>query len=748
MSKIVKWTIGVIGILIALIVIISLSLPLFIDPNDYKDTIAKKVREQTGRELSIPGDIKLDVSLIGLKTVFSLGDINLSSSKDFPGTEFFSSKLAEINLALWPLITKKELMVNKIILKGVNINLVRNKDGAGSWDDLAGDRQPQPEKKPADRAKDIPKDKSGKGLAAIDIGAIQGRDINFTYVDNQVGRTVKLSNFNLDVGHIRNGKSFPLKASFDLFHEDSQKKSVSAAVDTKSNFTFFTAQQHFIIDGFNCKGLVQGVPASGQELDLEVSADIDLELQKQKIEIKKLAIRQGEMQIKTILTLAGFSDPQLTGSLEVLEFSPRAQAESLGMTLPLEDPKSLSQMSGEIDFSGNMNELQVKKLTLNLDDTTVNGTASVKNILNPAYDLVLHINQLDLDRYKMVKKVEQAQEASPATPRSPQKEQDGDQIIIPAEQLRNLTFSAEIKIDKLKAAKLNIANIQLKASGSEGLIKLDPFAADMYEGTVTVTGDLDARPDIPKMHFIKELQGVQLGPMFMDMKGKEEIKGRADIHADLTTNGMTKNELTRNANGKMTLSLADGEIAKLKIIDTIRTAKALIGSQKEEEKQPDTAQQTDAGKEPSKENKSSGRPTTFASLTATGVITNGVFKNNDLLAESELMKVTGKGTVNMVTEQVDYLLTIYLAKYLERDEKSGLVELADRPIPYRVKGTFDKIAQSAALEKLLVDEGKKLLIKELGKQFGGDTQKDGDKKESSDSTEDLINKGLKSLFGN
>ena len=138
MSKIMKWTIGVIGILIALIVIISLSLPLFINPNDYKETIAKKVREQTGRELTIPGDIQLDVSLIGLKTVFSLGEVNLSSSSQFQGTDFFSSKLAEINLALWPLITKRELKVNKIILEGVNINLVKNKDGVGSWDDLAG----------------------------------------------------------------------------------------------------------------------------------------------------------------------------------------------------------------------------------------------------------------------------------------------------------------------------------------------------------------------------------------------------------------------------------------------------------------------------------------------------------------------------------------------------------------------------------------------------------------------------------
>ncbi len=748
MSKIVKWIIGILGILIALVVIISLSLPLIINPNNYKETISQKVKEQTGRELSIPGDIDLDVSLIGLTTVFSLGDINLSSSKDFPDTEFFSSKLAEINIALWPLIKKKELKVNKIILEGVNINLVKNKDGVTSWEDLAGGGQSPPEKKPEDSVQGKPKDGSGKGLASIDIGGILAKDINLAYVDKQAGRTVKLNNFNLDVGHISQGKAFPLKADFDIFHEDNQKKAVSATVVTKTNLTLFPDQLRFLAEGFNFKGDIKGIPKPGRNIDLEVSADIDLELQKQKVEISNLAIRQGEMGVKSNLSLAGFSDPQIAGLLEFPEFSPRAQAENLGMSLPLKDPKSLTRLSGKIEFSGNLDELQVNPIHLELDDSTINGTASVKNIHKPVFDLVLHVNQLDLDKYTMVKKAGEEKESSPEKSSGSLKGQVEDKVVIPADQLRGLTFTADMKIDKFKAAKLNITDINLKASGKEGLIRLDPFSADFYKGSVTLTADLDARKDVPSLRFVEELEGVQLGPMFIDLVGRAEIKGRADIHTDLTTMGSTKNELTRNANGKMKLSLADGEIAKLKIIDTIRTAKALLNAGREEEKQPDPGQQSEQKTEPAIINRGSDRPTTFASLTATGVITDGVFKSNDLLAESELMKVKGKGTVNMVTEQIDYLLTIYLAKYLERDKESGLVELADTPIPYRVKGTFDKIEQSAAIEEILKAEVKKVFFKELDKQFGGDKATEGEKKESSDSPEDLINKGLKSLFGN
>jgi AsmA protein len=161
MNKAVKWIIGVFAVLVGLLIIIALSLPRLIDPNDYKAVITRKVQEQTGRELSIPGDIKLDVSLLGLQTMFSLGDVKLSSSPDFPETEFLSSRQVHIALALWPLIRNKELQVSNIHLEGVNVNLVRNEDGSSNWDDLAG----KPEAEPA---------APGKGGAAARQGGRPG----------------------------------------------------------------------------------------------------------------------------------------------------------------------------------------------------------------------------------------------------------------------------------------------------------------------------------------------------------------------------------------------------------------------------------------------------------------------------------------------------------------------------------------------------------------------------------------------
>ena len=51
----------VIGGVLAVLLITLVAVWLFVNPNDYKGRIAKAVRDSTGRELNLPGDIRLSV---------------------------------------------------------------------------------------------------------------------------------------------------------------------------------------------------------------------------------------------------------------------------------------------------------------------------------------------------------------------------------------------------------------------------------------------------------------------------------------------------------------------------------------------------------------------------------------------------------------------------------------------------------------------------------------------------------------
>jgi len=720
MNKVIKWILIIIagtGILLSAILI---SLPFIIDPNDYKEQIGEIVHEQTGRELSIPGDIKLNVST-KLDVTFSLGEIQMASSKDFPNASFASSKLVEIKLAIWPLVTKKQLQINNIALGGVQLNLIRNNEGKTNWEDLAG-RGTSRNDKSLQPKKDKTKQSSKKGLASIDIGGVEIKDINVQYQDQQTNKTIALNHFNLTIGHLQESKPFPVSADFDFSMDDS-KQPVTANIETRFDLTLNLSKQHFIINNFDLNGLFQGAMFPSSKLEINIMADADVSVPDEEVIIHKLIVKQSDLMAEIAVSFKGFKTPAIKGTLKVSEYSPQNHLSQLGIFLPkFTDPTVLHRLSANLGFNLNSDQLEIKDILIQLDDTIVKANAVVNNVKQPSYTLNLHVDQLDLDRYA-IKKDPQA----PGKDKGTEQETGGKQeATIPVHLLRGLTFNADIKVDTLKVAKLTLTEVTVKADGKDGLIQLQPFSAKLYDGSLSVTGQVDARPDIPKMDLKESLQGVQLGPLFVDMVGKEEITGRADITANVETRGIDTAELTRNSNGKIKLSLSDGKIAKLQILEIIRVAKALLS------KESITAS-------------AASQPTGFATLTASGTLTNGVFQNNDLQAASDLMVVTGKGTVDLVEEYINYLLTINLTDRVERKQDTGLVDLGNIPIPYRIKGNFNELQQSAAIKELVKAQAKEILFDTLEKQFGGGTD---EKEKTGTDAGSLINKGLKGLFGN
>jgi AsmA protein len=109
--------------------------------------------------------------------------------------------------------------------------------------------------------------------------------------------------------------------------------------------------------------------------------------------------------------------------------------------------------------------------------------------------------------------------------------------------------------------------------------------------------------------------------------------------------------------------------------------------------------------------------TDFSELSGTLVIAKGTIKNDDLALKSPLLRVTGKGTVDLPREQVDYLITAAIVGTLKGQHGPGVEELRDVPVPIRIRGTFDDISYTPDLEvlakRLLQEKGAQELKKRL-----------------------------------
>ena len=148
MSRAVK----ILGILVATAVAVAIFAAivfvLVFDPNDYKDKISAGVREATGRELVIEGDLSL--SLFPWLAI-EMGRTELGNAPGFDDTPFASFESARLSVRVMPLLLQRQVVVGTAALDSLRVNLQVRKDGKGNWEDFgeAGAAEPETPEPPA-----------------------------------------------------------------------------------------------------------------------------------------------------------------------------------------------------------------------------------------------------------------------------------------------------------------------------------------------------------------------------------------------------------------------------------------------------------------------------------------------------------------------------------------------------------------------------------------------------------------------
>lgn len=738
MKRVVKWLAGIALVCVVVVVGLMLLLPMVLDPNDYKGKITVLIHDKSGYQVDIPGDIKLQVTP-GLDILFSLGQVRVLSGPDFPDTILLDSEEASVELSLWPLLREKRLDIQGLSLHGVYCNLIRDTAGKGNWEVPAAAVSSSDSPSPAGEQSGAPQEQETKkkgSAPSLDLGSLSLSRITVRYEDQQTGKLFELKDFSVQTGRVADGQPFHLQSGFILASSGSGNSVLTVQSTLETDMTFSLAVKTLQLDNLS---LLSKISVTGlQETTVQLTSNASLDLQQKKAKIDHLTIGSGDFSLSVKTEISDFAGPVFQGSLQIPEFSLRKFLEQNNLGQPAwKDDSALQQLALSLQFQGDGKTITVSDIQALLDGANVQGNFTLVDPSHPVYDLKMQLDRLDLDRYAILPSKSATPADSPGkeekTAPAPAPEVSAQnatslQPLFPVELLKGLNFHLDLAADSMKSSGVELSQVQLKAQGKDGLLELKPFRAELYSGTISAESILDVRGDTPRMQVKKDLDHVHIGPLLRDMTGKEEISGVAILSVQLDTTGNSKEAILRHANGKMNLALQEGEIKKLQILKVIRQAKALYNQEQVIQSSAD-------------------EPTAFAHISATGVIREGVFYNDDLKAESELMKVNGKGEVDFADEQVDYLLNIYVTRGLDRDDESGRAEFGKTPIPYRIKGKFSELKEEADVAGLLKSQAQNLLMNELQKQLdkGKGEEKPGEKK---DTTQQLLEQGLKGLFGN
>ncbi|MDH5592500.1 MAG: AsmA family protein, partial [Gammaproteobacteria bacterium] len=683
--------------LLLFIVIIAfsglISLPFFIDPNDYKQEISDQVEKATGRKLTLEGDIGLSVfPWIALE----LGPLSLSNAKGFKAEYFAEVDAAEIRIKLMPLLSK-QLEMDTVILDGLVLNLEKNKAGKTNWDDLAGDSTETNTTKKSDTQAS---DTGTPALAAVSIAGVKLTNANILWSDATTAQNYRLENLNLTTDPLVAKTPTAVDIDFNLV---SVKPDLNAHVTIQTKVIVDIESQQYALTELNFTTHAQGKDLPLPEANIVLTSDISIDLNKQTASLVDLVVEvqdlilNGDINANKILS----QNPGFTGQLGVKPFNLRKLANSLAIELPtMSDDSTLEFIQLTTKFEGSTSHFNAKQLDLTLDQSQLSGQMAITNFTQPAITFNLALDDIDVDRYMPpVADEKQHSVAPPATAATAGAAQ------LPLETLRQINAKGTLDIGKLKISGTHSENIHLEINADKGLIKLHPMSADLYQGQYQGNVGLDARGKTLKLSINENLKGVQAGPLLKDMTGDDKISGIANAEAKLIADGATVEQMKQTLTGNGQFSFTNGALKGINIAESIRKAKAALKGE--------TLPASDAPLQ-----------TDFSSLKGSFTATNGIINNQDLTVMSPLLRINGAGKVNLPKEDIDYGLKVSIVGTSKGQEGKELTELKGLTIPVNITGSFDNPKPTVDLASLFkqkaTDEVKSKVTDKLKDKLGGD----------------------------
>ncbi|MDZ4098838.1 MAG: AsmA family protein, partial [Methylophilaceae bacterium] len=344
--------------------------------------------------------------------------------------------------------------------------------------------------------------------------------------------------------------------------------------------------------------------------------------------------------------------------------------------------------------------LNVSPFSVKFDDTQIKGSFGISRFAKPIYHFDVDIDKLDADRY--ITKTEGKEPAAKADPDAP----------IDLSALKDINADGELRIGWLKLANVKSTNVRIKLKAEDGVAQLAPFSANLYEGAMNGSLNVDAR-STPAIAFKQSMTGIAIGPLLVDAINNDMLSGKGTLNVDVNTSGATVGALKKSLNGTAGLNLADGAIKGIDIAGTIRGYKDKLSSLKGQTNvEGDKTQKTD-----------------FSEMIATFNIKNGVARNDDLSMKAPLFRIAGSGDIDIANETINYLAKPTIVKSLAGQGGAGLDELSGLTIPVKLTGTFAQPKYALDFAGIATALAQKKIMDKVGgtkgeavqKLMGGDT---------------------------
>lgn len=401
----------------------------------------------------------------------------------------------------------------------------------------------------------------------------------------------------------------------------------------------------------------------------------------------ELVVLSGQTQ----LDVKGSAQLQLSENNQLVQLKDFAlETEFTGVPV-----KQLS-LETELTLALDKKQLEWQWKKLQLDEIKGSGQLSVNYAKQAVIKLDLQLDEVDTASYISDNSAEQAGTTAQKNSAEPD-----------LSALRQFDLDLKLAVKSFKAAGLHTENLQLALTNKAGLVQIQNASADLYQGKVLAKATLDARKTPVSYSFNKQLSGLSLRPMLMDGADIDLLSGTAKLTIEGNGHSLLPEQIKKNLLATGSFEVTDGSLYGVNIAQMIRNAKATL---KNEAQTGDNSEQK----------------TDFSSLTGSFNLTDGVLTNPDLKMAAPLLRLAGKGSANLLNEELDYQLSTALVNTSKGQGGKEKDDLAGVEIPLKISGTMQKPKYSLDTKALLegqlkekVESGKEKLKNKLLEKLGG-----------------------------
>lgn len=702
MLKPLKIVLSVFAAIVLLIAIIVAALPLFFSPNDFKPQIASAVKEKTGRDLTIAGDIELSIfPWLGV-TVEKLA---LSNAEGFDDVPFAEIDNAHVKAKLLPLLSKR-FEVDRILLKGLVLNLEKNESGIGNWDDF---KQAKPEAKTTATATvwedtvtvDTDTETEAlKTLAGLAVAGVTLEHSRLNWHDRQNNTRFSVKELNLSTGDLAYGKPVDLKLRFIL---DQPEQERTAHYELSSVVLFNEKLDYFQLTRFDLATEIRGKDIPGDSLSAKMAALAELNLNTQTLELTKLDVESGQLHATATLSGTKVLDaPVFEGPVSVKRFNPSAWLEQAGIERPvMRDDRALTLFSADFRLQASSESADFQNISIQLDDSMIEGQGRIGNFDDPAVSFDLKIDVLNADRY-LAPKEESEKTAQPIA--GPAAAAAAGASMIPVEILRKLNINGLLSIGQLTVSNLLLNGVDLKLTSKDGKLNTVQSVKTLYRGSYEGAMHVDVSGELPQWRLNENFNGIQIEPLLNDYSGTAKIAGALTASTKLQAIGNDSKALKSTLNGEVEFSFQDSIIRGFNLQQMIDDAKSLLNGAPVLRENPKDQ-------------------TAFSEIKGSARIVNGLIRNDDLIATASKLEATGNGSVDLKSEQVDYRVNAKLIRSKAVEGKPDKIK--EIPLVINISGHLKEpeykldiasMLKDRQLEKL--ERKKDKLLDKLDKKIG------------------------------